>query len=45
MILKKIKLILGITFVVALYVLSGFSAPSPEAEKGNYVIAKEEEKS
>lgn len=39
----KIKWILGVTFAV-LYVLSGCSASSPASEKGDYVIAKEEQR-
>jgi hypothetical protein len=41
--LKKKKLGLGIAFALALYVLSSCSSSS-EAEKGNYIIAKEEQK-
>jgi hypothetical protein len=41
-ILKQKKLILGIILLFALYVLSGCSA-SIGAEKGDYIIAKEEQ--
>jgi predicted NUDIX family phosphoesterase len=41
--LKKKKLVLGITLALVFYVLSGCSA-SPEAEKGNYIIAKAEQR-
>lgn len=37
------KFVLGVALALAVYVLSGCSASS-EAEKGNYIIAKEEQK-
>ncbi|WP_271755152.1 DUF3221 domain-containing protein [Cohnella sp. JJ-181] len=42
--MNKKKIILGIALAVALCVLSSCRASSPEAEVGDYVINKEEQK-
>ncbi|SFB04586.1 Protein of unknown function [Cohnella sp. OV330] len=42
--MKKKMIILGATLWIVLCMISGCSASSPEAEKGDYVIDKEEQK-